>query len=285
MLTRSTLPQRKPGHPILGALLRRRWNPGPSTLFVVARIGDELLMAGGALMDLPGARFLSATDGFRENLADSGDNCFVDRSDCARALRREYLNALAHAGWSAPQFTLLEFTTGEISGKLPILAARLAAAFRELQPETVITHPCEGIDPAQDSIAFAVQAACDLLERDGRPAPVRIEAAGIPGANGHSATGQFLAPSATESMSVQLDAERQAFKRRLLDSVPILRPRLRCASLERESFRIAPRYDFQAAPPLGELTPDPDAGCGRALARRWRRATSHALRALGLASE
>src|SRR5688500_11316113 len=120
----------------------------------------------------------------------------------------------------------------------------IAAVLREHQPDAVITHAYEGTHPDHDAMAFAVQTACPVLEMDGWKAPARLEAAGYADWGGDGMVGEFLTPSFTDGMTVQLSPDRRRLKQCMLERMATRLKRLQNVPLNRESFRVAPQYDF-----------------------------------------
>lgn len=281
MLTRSTLPEAPVRHEGLCSLLPDGRSGQCSILFIVAHPGDEIVAAGGALTDLPEARFLHVTNGAPRDLSTAIEDGFFDRQEYADARKREFSAALRCAGLKEEQVSELGFAAGEVSRNLATLTMSIAAVLREQQPDAVVTHAYEGTHPDHDAIAFAVQTACALLESDGWKAPTRIEAAGYADLGADSMVGEFVTPSFTNGMTVQLAKERRRLKQCMLERMPTRLKRLQNVPLNRESFRVAPEYDFTQPPQEGALHYEKS---GDALnAKRWRRLAEDALRALGLA--
>lgn len=252
-----------------------------SVLFIVAHPGDEIIAAGGSLDQLPNARFLHVTNGAPRDLAMAVDDGFFDRLEYAEARKREFSEALKCAGIKEEQASELGFAAGEISRNLATLTMSIATALRETQPDVVVTHAYEGTHSDHDAIAFAVQTACALLESDGWKPPLRIEAAGYTDWGGDGIVGEFVTPSFTEGVKLQLAPDRRRLKQCMLERMPTRLKRLRNVPLNTESFRVAPQYDFSEPPQEGVLHYEKS---GDELnGRRWRRLADDALRALGLA--
>ena len=253
----------------------------PSVLFIVANPGDEIIAAGGSMDQLTNARFLHVTNGAPRDLAAAVDDGYFDRLEYAEARRQEFVAALECAGLKPEQTSELRFAAGEVSRNLATLTMSIATVLREEQPDIVITHAYEGTHPDHDSIAFAVQTACSLLESDGLKAPLRIEAAGYSDWGGEGIVGEFFTPSFTDGVKVHLSRDRRRLKQCMLERMPTRLKRLRSVPLNTESFRIAPQYDFSEPPQEGVLHYEKS---GDELnGRRWRRLAEEALRALGLA--
>jgi LmbE family N-acetylglucosaminyl deacetylase len=253
----------------------------PSVLFIVAHPGDEIVAAGGSFDQLKNARFLHVTDGAPRDFETAFDAGFLDRVEYARQRSREFHAALECAGLSDEIASQLGFAAGEISRSLATLTMSLSTVFRESSPDIVITLPYEGTHPDHDAIAFAAQTACQLLELAEIAPPLRLEAAGYSDWGGEGIVGEFVAPSFTESVVARLSPERRRLKQCMLERMPIRMRSLQNILFDRESFRIAPNYDFTRPPIEGILHYEKS---GATLTgNRWRRMAEDALRALGLA--
>jgi N-acetylglucosamine malate deacetylase 2 len=281
MLPRSTLPDAPPESAGLCSLLPNARAGGCSVLFIVAHPGDEIVAAGGTLNDLAEARFLHVTNGAPRDIATAIEDGFFDRQEYADARKREFQAALRCASLKEEQVSELGFAAGEVSRNLATLTMSIAAVLREQQPDAIVTHAYEGTHPDHDAIAFAVQTACTLLETDGWKAPARLEAAGFADLGGDAIVGEFVMPSFTDGMTVQLSKERRRLKQCMLERMPTRLRRLQNVPLNRESFRVAPEYDFTQPPREGVLHYE-KSGDGLN-SKRWRRMAEDALRALGLA--
>ena len=281
MLQRSTLPEPRAELEGLCSLLPGSRTGECSVLFIVAHPGDEIVAAGGALGELKEPKFLHVTDGAPRDIAAAIEDGYFDRSEYADARKREFVAALQCAGLKDTRAGELNFVAGEVSRNLATLTMSIATTLREQQPDVVVTHAYEGTHPDHDAIAFAVQTACALLEADGWKAPLRLEAAGYADLGTDAIVGEFITPSFTDGMTVQLSKERRRMKQCMLERMPTRLKRLQNVPLNRESFRVAPEYDFTQPPQDGVLHYEKS---GDALnGKRWRRLAEDALRALGLA--
>lgn len=282
MLPRSTLPDAAVQTSGLSSLLPHARSGGCSVLFIVAHPGDEIVAAGGAINDLTEPHFLHVTNGSPRDIATAIEDGFFDRQEYADARAREFAAALRCAGLKEEQVSELGFAAGEVSRNLATLTMSIAAILREKQPDAVVTHAYEGAHLDHDAIAFAVQTACALLESDGWKAPVRLEAAGYADLGVDGIVGEFVTPSFTEGVTVELSRKRRRLKQCMLERMPTRLKRLQNAPLNRESFRVAPEYDFTQPPQEGVLHYEKS---GDSLnSKRWRRLAEDALRALGLAA-
>jgi N-acetylglucosamine malate deacetylase 2 len=227
--------------------------PAPATAIIVAHPDDEVVGVGARLPRLRQAAFIHVTDGAPRDLHDATAAGFATRLDYARARRRELTAALAHAGIGPEQTRELGCTDQEAALQLVHLSRRVAAMLRKLQPEVVITLPYEGGHPDHDATAFAVHAACRLLESQHIPPPALIEIT----AYHNSATGievcDFLPSSGCETTTLVLSEAERDFKRCLFDCFPTQRRTLSLFPIAIERFRPAPRYRFTQPPHEGSL--------------------------------
>lgn len=281
MLTQSTLPQIDRARPSLKSLIFRR--RADSLLCVVAHPSDEIIGAGGSFKEWPGACFIHLTDGAPRDLDVALDAGYECRDEYARARGHEFAEAIQSAGVSLDHVTNLGYEEAELSFHLASIAMSLASVLHDSGAEVVVTHPYEGIDPDHDATAFAIQAAADLLERDGIAAPARIEMADPHEEDERLVTGKFLTGAETESVIVRLEPDAVQFKRALLDQIETQQSLFEGVEIQYESFRIAPHYDFTKAPIEAILEFEKRAAIVNG--RRWRKLAAEALRVLGLAHD
>lgn len=222
-------------------------------MFVMAAPGDAILAAGGALLELDDVHFLNVTDGAPQNLDAAVEAGFLDRVEYARALQREFEAALDCAGLSRTSAQSLDFVSGAVAGELATLTMSLAGALREAAPSVVITHAYSGANADHDAIAFAVQAACAILQAEGNIAPTRIETA--------------LSPGERDWNSSELSGDSHRLKLCLVERMPLRLREFKTHAFDREWFRVAPEYDFAARAHS---------------APRWRKLAADAMRVLGL---
>ncbi len=282
MLPRSTLPKFVAEPMGLKKLLPGSRTERATVLFIMANPGDEIIAAGASLPKLSHATFLHVTNGAPLDLHTALDAGFSDRQEYAEERRKQFAAALEHAGQSETESIQLEYPAGEISRNLAALTMEMVEVFRERKPDAVVTHACEGLCPDHDAIAFATQNACALIESHGGQPPVRIETAACPEHRHHKTVGEFAQESDTECAALELLPEELEFKEELLALMPIRQAKLRGVSLARESFRIAPPYNFTEV--HFERSSERPLNSRAALnERRWRRLACDALRVLGLA--
>ena len=251
---------------------------GRSLLIVVAHADDEVIGVGGQLARLSGVRLVHVTDGAPRDLRDARAAGFDDWQDYAAARRHELLAALRLAGIEAAQADGLGLPDQGASFRLVELAEVLAAKFSALRPEMVMTHAYEGGHPDHDATAFAVHAACALVQRRGGAAPALIEMTGYHMGTGEPVKSEFLHRPDIPVITLVLDDHGRAFKRRLVECFPTQRRALADFPIDVERFRPAPAYDFTRPPHEGRLFYEHfDWGVEGA---RWRALAGQALAAL-----
>jgi LmbE family N-acetylglucosaminyl deacetylase len=133
------------------------------------------------------------------------------------------------------------------------LARRLTWLFEAEEARFVCTHPFEGGHPDHDATAFAVDAACRLMQREGRIAPHIIEFACYHAGPDGPVFQNFAAEPSAVSMEARLDPQTLAAKRRMLACHATQRRTLAPFTANVERFRAAPEYDFRKLPNGGRL--------------------------------
>jgi LmbE family N-acetylglucosaminyl deacetylase len=263
----------------------------PTVLVVAAHPDDEVIGAGARLSHLRTVWLLHLTDGAPLDGVDGRAAGFPDRAGYACARRMELLRALRLAGIGAHRVYYLGLPDQTATEDLADLALRIRALLLALQPEIVLTHPYEGGHPDHDAAAFAVHAACALYpgrgagdDGDGasewRAPPLIVEFTSYHAGGEGMVTSRFLDDRGARI--VRLSAGERALKRRMLDCYATQRRVLSWFTIESESFRPAPSYDFTVPPHQGRLWYEWfDWGMD---GERWRRRANAALEALGLAA-
>jgi N-acetylglucosamine malate deacetylase 2 len=173
---------------------------------------------------------------------------FDDWQGYAAARRQELLAALRLAGIEASQAHELGIPDQGASFRLVELAQALAAKFRCLRPELVMTLPYEGGHPDHDATAFAVHAACALAQIHDGTAPALLEMTSYHmGADGRVMS-EFLPYPGIAVTTLPLGERERAFKRRLVACFSSQSRVLADFPVDVERFRPAPAYDFRRPP-------------------------------------
>lgn len=235
--------------------------PLPRMLAVLAHPDDEVLALGGRLERCRESRFLCVTDGAPTDGLDALKHGFASVGRYRDARRRELEAALQLAGIPSGCCSPLLIQEGErarqIADKeaafqLAALTRAVALEIASFRPETVVTHPYEGGHPDHDSCAFAVHAALDTMKPEW--VPVVVEAPFYHAGPRGMETGAFLPfPLSPHTVVQALSPAEQARKKALLDCFTSQQGILKEFAVDKELYRIAPRYDFTKPPHEGPL--------------------------------
>lgn len=269
--------------------------PAPRVLIVAAHPDDEIVGAGARLQRLRSAYLLHLTDGAPRDGVDARAAGFNDAASYARARRRELERALGLVGIGTHRLYTLGLPDQTASHHLAAVARHVHDLLLSLRPEIVLTHSYEGGHPDHDAAAFAVHAACALLEKgrkaedggarmgSGKQSPRKPFVVEFPsyhaGPDG-MVLGRFL-DEAGSKVLVLSPAERE-LKRSLVECFVTQQRMLSQFPLEVEWYRPAPRYDFTTPPHSGRLWYEWfDWGM---TGEHWREQAASALADLGLTS-
>jgi LmbE family N-acetylglucosaminyl deacetylase len=251
---------------------------------VAAHPDDESIGLGGQLSRMRDATIVHVTDGAPRERMWWGAPELPSREDYARVRRAELITALALAGIGETHLRSLGVPDQEASLDLARLTIRMVDALSELRCRIVLTHSYEGGHPDHDATAFAVHAACRILQRRGRTAPSISEFTSYHARpDGGMAIGEFLPATGLDEAKITLTPTQRARKQRMLSSFATQRETLAQFHVEVEWVRAAPAYDFTAAPHRGRLHYERFAwGC---TGEEWRAEARRALRALEIDAE
>src|SRR4051794_27305140 len=250
---------------------------------VVAHPDDETLGCGALLPRLKGVTLVHVTDGAPRNMDDGATHGFASPEAYAAARRAELEAAVALAGVGPDALVGLGVPDQGAAFRLPDLACRLAALFRERGVTLVLTHAYEGGHPDHDAAALAVHAARRSIHDGTERAPPPIAVVEMPlyHASPSGWTMQrFIPDPERPELVVWLDAGQRELKRRMLAAHATQAATLAAFTLDFERFRLAPDYDFTILPNGGDLLYERyDWGLTGA---RWRTLARAALDELGL---
>jgi LmbE family N-acetylglucosaminyl deacetylase len=213
-------------------------------MIVVAHPDDEVIMLGSRLPILSDATIVHVTDGAPRNGEDARGHGFGLVEEYARQRRMELLSALALAGIPTERTVELGFTDQEAALNLAELTGRVTDWLRKHPVEIVVTHAYEGGHPDHDATAFAVHAACQLIDD---PIPI-VEASSYHNSAKGIEVGCFLASNDSDGVRVSLTPSQRELKRRMMDCFATQKQTLLYFPVEVECFRLAPRYDFTSRP-------------------------------------
>lgn len=234
------------------AFLRQLEDPGRPDIdarkiaIVVAHPDDETYGCGAALARLHGVTLVHVTDGAPRNGADALAHGFSGWEAYAEARRDELGAALALAGGQSIFRLSLRLPDQEAHLHSLEIVRSLSMLFNERKISTVLTHAFEGGHPDHDTVAFSVAQAAHETEivempyyRLGPSEPLSQSFAQIDGAG--------------EEHRIDLTTEEKKRKQRMIAAYKTQVEPLSQVSLEFETFRRAPRYDFSAIPNDGRI--------------------------------
>jgi N-acetylglucosamine malate deacetylase 2 len=248
---------------------------------VVAHPDDATIGCGAQLARLHGRIVVLVTDGAPRNGEDARRSGFATPQTYAAARRNELLAALRHAAVPVDAVRTLNIPDQEAALRLVDVARSLLDCFSRCRIRVVLTHAYEGGHPDHDATAFAVHLARHLLREAGEPAPALVEFASYhdPDGSRQMAVQSFL-PADSPEILVDLDEPAQDLKRRLVASHASQQQVLQAFPTDRERYRVAPAYDFLAAP--HPWRPFYETLFTTMTRERWQGLAAEALAALGL---
>jgi LmbE family N-acetylglucosaminyl deacetylase len=200
---------------------------------LVAHPDDETIFMGGHLANLRNLTLVHMTDGS------------PGAGKAAEMRSKELREALRSLGVRARH---LELGVRDQTACFHLPSITRALLEEMVRTEVVITHPYEGGHPDHDASAFVAQSACQLLERRGEEAPVRLEFACYHLRDGGRTTGAFLPRPGMTGIKAELDPDCLERKRRALACFRSQAEIVAWFAPEIELYRAAPLYDFRVSP-------------------------------------
>lgn len=234
-------------------------DPPGEIMIIVAHPDDETIGIGGHLGRLHRQSIIHVTDGAPRSGQDAIRLGFPTRSTYAAARRAELTAAMAEAGIGAGALTTFGIPDQDAARHMVSIARRLGMLIADAQPRFICTHPYEGGHPDHDATAFALNAACRMIERSGRRSPQVIEMASYHAGPNGTVFQNFAPHPAAAVLEIPLDDAAIALKQRMLKHFVTQKSTLEPFSMQVERFRAAPAYDFSQAP-----------NCGYLLYEQWR---------------
>ncbi len=205
---------------------------------VVAHPDDDIIAAAGHL-----ARFRRLTL-IHVTVGAPGAN---SSSDVGRVRKAELVASLRAAAAQPERQLLYDLPDGAVVEHLPELVRRLTDDLAEI--DVVLTHPFEGGHIDHDACAFAVSQACDALAKRGGAAPDRAEFSGYHNRRGKVRAGEFWHDPLCPAVRIDLAPDAAARRIAAFACHRSQEGNLRYFYLTKESFRLAPDYNFMEPPP------------------------------------
>jgi N-acetylglucosamine malate deacetylase 2 len=235
--------------------LLERWcdaEPGdsaPRLLVFAAHPDDDVIGLGGQLPRVARAATIAiVSDGAPDSPSYYRSLGFDRREDYACARRAEANAALRLAGVPAACVHQLGLVDQTLAHQLDVIIERVGALILAVAPDAVMTHPYEGGHPDHDATACAVHTALHELRRMGIQGPALLEFASYHARGDGLAFGELIPHPDAFARCLTLEAAERQRKLALLRCHATQEPVWRAFSLEREHFRVAPRYDFCEPP-------------------------------------
>jgi N-acetylglucosamine malate deacetylase 2 len=217
-------------------------------LVVAAHPDDETIGAGGLLCRARDPWVVHVTDGVPHDPRLRFGPLGHDAEAYGRARRAELEGALDLAGVPASSRLRIGLVDQEVALSLDEAMRALRAAFERVAPVWIVTHPYEGGHPDHDATAFACRAALATCGLDA----LLVEMTSYHARGGRLVAGEFLGERGPV-VTVEHDAALRDRKRAMLDCHVSQREVLAPFGVERERFRMAPHYRFDAPPHAGIL--------------------------------
>lgn len=254
----------------------------PTVMLFCAHPDDEVISSGVLLNYLKEKiEIVTVTDGAPRSMSDALAAGFSSREAYSKARLEEQLRALQSAGINEKQCYHLCFTDQESSYHMAGICYRIMEMLELKKPELILTHAYEGGHPDHDSTAFAVWAACTLMEKRGNSPPDIIEYASYHG-NGEAGMVyfEFIPFSDTKIWTVNLNEKELDSKKRMIDCYKTQYKTLSSFPLSIERYRKMPKYNFKLPPHRGILLYEYfDWGMS---AKKWNKLAVEAINLLGI---
>jgi LmbE family N-acetylglucosaminyl deacetylase len=220
---------------------------GSHVLVVTAHCDDEVLFAGTQLSHCAKLTIVNTTDSVTTERA-ARRKGFRNRAHYAAVRRRELHDALAIGGITAECLNL-SFRDRRLSFEMGEATQAILRILERFPPDIVLTHAYEGGHLDHDATCFAVHSA---MRRRMIEIPI-WEFAGYHQQGAQFVPGQFPNDNGPLALTVHLNNEQLSIKQKMLSAFKVPEDGIKLFSLQSESFRIAPHYDFTRAPFSGKL--------------------------------
>jgi LmbE family N-acetylglucosaminyl deacetylase len=219
-------------------------------LIVLAHPDDETISCGALLRRFAHASIVLVTDGAPHSMTDAHRLGFPSREAYAAARSAEFQSALAIAG--VPPGRIMSFGVPDQGAAFALQMLVNCLEPLLLQVPVVLTHAFEGGHPDHDAVSFAVHTACTRIRRT-RPAPDIVEMPFYRAFGNEWVLQDFVPDDGTLGVCIDLCRDERQVKSQMIAAHVTQRDLLTRFRQDRESFRIAPDYDFKRLPNDGSL--------------------------------
>ena len=230
----------------------------PRVLLLAAHPDDETIGASCVLGRLSDCTIIYLTDGAPRDPRWRSPHFSGSREEYACVRAEEAASALALAGIPKARIMFLGAVDQEAIYEVQSLTEGFFGIVRSVQPDVIIAHPYEGGHPDHDTAALVARLALRRSEHALGLAPELVEMTSYHAVHERRVTGEFLAcgggsENQNETLVLRLSSAERAIKARMFGCYASQWSVLSEFPLERESFRVAPAYDFSQPPHEGLL--------------------------------
>ncbi|MBV9182652.1 MAG: PIG-L family deacetylase [Acidobacteriaceae bacterium] len=226
-------------------------DPSVRLALLAAHPDDETIGATRLLAQLSLPLVIFLTDGAPRHTRFWSPQAPGSREEYAALRREEAERALAHAGIGSQQIVFLGGVDQEVIFEIGRLTACLVETLQAQETEAVLTHAYEGGHPDHDAAALMANLAVSRLPQAARPE--LFEMTSYHARDGRCVSGEFLPAQQVDEICLELSAQEQQRKRRMMDEYGSQRLVLENFPIRSERIRRAPTYDFSRPPHPGKL--------------------------------